>query len=1037
MNPHLHHLHSDARASTATPLCVRRCEMLGRLARSRAARGVGQALLFLLLMASPLLLPATASAQVPTKRVLILSGYDPNRPTFPIINRAIHSTIRDGSPGSVVWFKEPTFWENHKWYVIGVIAACIIGAPLIAWFLIVSRRRGRAERKRFAGLAEAEHRHLDEVVSNVPGIVWETLFEPGTGTRKTTFISNYVEKMLGYTPEEWLSEDPGFGYRIMPEEEDRERATRASETVIKTGKEVSTQFRWKAKDGRLLWAESHLSPIVDESGKVVGLRGVSFDITDMKLAEEALKKSEAQLAGIIGSAMDAIITVDESRQVVLFNSAAERLFGCSAAEALDRSLDRFLPERLHQACREYLRAFGKTSDMQRQMRMPQNLYGLKISGEEFPVEASISQIELNGQRFFTVILRDISERKQAELALRDAITVSERNRAQLESVFQTVTDGIVVSDMAGNLLLVNDAEARISESKSADEMKRNLAYFAEVYDFYYPGGQLVPIHEWPLSKVLRGESLTDWELRGRRKDIGREWFFSFSGEPVRDEQGKQVLAVVVTRDITERKAAEEALRQSEARFRNMADSAPVMIWVVDTDKLCTYLNKRWLDFTGRSMEEEAGSGWAEGIHADDYARCLETFDSSFDRREPFTIEYRLRRADGEFRWVFDTGTPRFSSGGDFLGYIGSCVDITDRKETEEALQVMLGEVNRLKNQLQEENVYLQEEIKLEHNFSEIVGRSDAIKYVLRKIKQVAPTSSTVLIMGETGTGKELVARAIHSESLRSNRSLVKVNCAALSPSLIESELFGHEKGAFTGAIGRKIGRFELANGATIFLDEIGELPPDLQVKLLRVIQEGELERLGGNRTIKVDARLIAATNRNLLEEVQNGRFREDLWYRLNVFPITVPPLKQRREDIPLLVEHFVTTFSKRMGKRIMSVAPATLNTLRDYSWPGNVRELANVIERAIINNVGPVLRILNISETLQTVVRSTSNKTLEEVEREHIITVLGDTSWRIEGPHGAAKILGVHPSTLRSRMTKLDVQKPHQDFVSDETFTER
>jgi chemotaxis protein methyltransferase CheR len=329
----------------------------------------------------------------------------------------------------------------------------------------------------------------------------------------------------------------------------------------------------------------------------------------------------------------------------------------------------------------------------------------------------------------------------------------------------------------------------------------------------------------------------------------------------------------------------------------------------------------------------------------------------------------------------------------------------------------------LKNQLQEENIYLKEEINLGQDLGEIVGQSDALKYVLFKIEQVAPTETTVLITGETGTGKELVARAIHNASGRHDRPLVKVNCAALSPSLIESELFGHEKGAFTGANARKIGRFELAHGATLFLDEIGELPTDLQVKLLRVIQEGEFERLGSSSTMKVDVRIIAATNRNLDHDVKKGLFREDLWYRLNVFPITVPPLRQRREDIPLLVEHFTWRFAKKFGKPINSISPATLKSLCDYSWPGNVRELANVIERATINSHGSVLKI---GEDLEGSAEELSSptKTLEEMERDYIIRILEDRSWRIEGRKGAARLLGLNPSTLRTRMARLGIQKP-------------
>jgi transcriptional regulator with GAF, ATPase, and Fis domain len=319
-------------------------------------------------------------------------------------------------------------------------------------------------------------------------------------------------------------------------------------------------------------------------------------------------------------------------------------------------------------------------------------------------------------------------------------------------------------------------------------------------------------------------------------------------------------------------------------------------------------------------------------------------------------------------------------------------------------------------------MYGQEELNLVHSVNEMVGESNAIKYLHFKIDQVSTTDTTVLILGETGTGKELVVRAIHNQSARRDRPLVKVNCAALSASLIESELFGHEKGSFTGASARKIGRFELADGATIFLDEIGDLPLELQPKLLRIIQEGEFERLGSTRTIKVDVRILAATNRNLKEEVDKGSFREDLWYRLNVFPITVPPLRQRKDDIPQLVEHFARSFSKKVGKEITSVSPASLNDLLNHSWPGNVRELGNVIERAVINAQSSVL-FVNDEFKDRPEPHSNGTKTLEEIEKEYILRILDDTAWRIEGPNGAARVLGLNPSTLRTRMLKLGIHK--------------
>ncbi|MFC1812168.1 sigma-54 interaction domain-containing protein [Thermodesulfobacteriota bacterium] len=340
----------------------------------------------------------------------------------------------------------------------------------------------------------------------------------------------------------------------------------------------------------------------------------------------------------------------------------------------------------------------------------------------------------------------------------------------------------------------------------------------------------------------------------------------------------------------------------------------------------------------------------------------------------------------------------------------------------EEAETALFEIKKLKDQLEAERAYLQEEIKLAYNHENIVGQSDGLKYVLYKVEQIAGSNTTVLVLGETGTGKELVTRAIHGLSSRKNRALVKVNCAALPSNLIESELFGHEKGAFTGSLSRNLGRFEVANGATLFLDEIGELPLELQPKLLRVIQDGEFERLGSSRTIKVDARIIAATNRNLEEEVRKGRFRDDLWYRLNIFPITMPPLRDRIDDIPLLVYFYVKKISRRMGKTIETIPANVMNVLQNYHWPGNVRELENVLERAVINSSGPKLRLVDeLKKPFKDL--STSQQTLEAVERKHIIRVLEQARWKVSGKNSAAEILGLNRSTLRARMRKLNIRK--------------
>ena len=349
----------------------------------------------------------------------------------------------------------------------------------------------------------------------------------------------------------------------------------------------------------------------------------------------------------------------------------------------------------------------------------------------------------------------------------------------------------------------------------------------------------------------------------------------------------------------------------------------------------------------------------------------------------------------------------------------------EKTALEQAVQARTAEIEQLKNRFEAESIYLQQDIHREYNFGEIVGQSACLASVFLKVEQVAPQDTTVLLLGETGTGKGAVARAIHNRSARRDRPLVTVDCAALPATLIESELFGREKGAFTGSDARQMGRFELADHGTIFLDEIGEMPLELQTKLLRVIQDGEFERLGNPRTIKVDVRIIAATNRNLQDEIAKGRFRQDLFYRLNVFPITIPPLRQRKDDIPLLVNFFVTKFNKKIGRVLERVEKETLNLLQAYHWPGNVRELESVIERAAITSQGESLRVLDRLEASGPAAQEAvqDSKALSDMERDHIIQILQKTSWRIEGKAGAAVILGLNSSTLRGRMRKYGIRR--------------
>jgi chemotaxis protein methyltransferase CheR len=474
-----------------------------------------------------------------------------------------------------------------------------------------------------------------------------------------------------------------------------------------------------------------------------------------------------------------------------------------------------------------------------------------------------------------------------------------------------------------------------------------------------------------------------------------------------------------------RDRVEEALGTSEQRYLLALAGATDGLWDWDIRSNTVYYSDRFREILGYSPEEFPGAidSFRSRLHPEDADPVWAAVQCHLQERVPFKMEYRLKTKAGEYLWFLARAQAIWDAEGESVRMSGWIQDITENKRNELNLKAALSEIDGLKTKLEAERAYLQDEIKFEYNHENIIGQSDGLKYVLYKVEQIAHTDTTVLILGETGTGKELVARAIHGLSTRKNRALVKINCATLPSNLIESELFGHEKGAFTGAHAKQMGRFEIADGATLFLDELGELPLELQPKLLRVIQDGEFERLGGSRTVKADVRIIAATNRNLEEEVRKGRFREDLWYRLNVFPITVPPLRERKEDIPLLVEFFVRKISKRLGKSIESIPTAVMNALQNYHWPGNIRELENVLERAVINSSGPKLRLVDELEKPRREL-TTAGKTLDEVDREHIVRVLEMTHWKVSGKNGAAEILGLDRSTLRARMRKLGISQP-------------
>jgi PAS domain S-box-containing protein len=482
----------------------------------------------------------------------------------------------------------------------------------------------------------------------------------------------------------------------------------------------------------------------------------------------------------------------------------------------------------------------------------------------------------------------------------------------------------------------------------------------------------------------------------------------------------QLIAEVLSTAIA-RKQSHAMLRVNQERFAAIADGASVMIWMCDANKRCTWLNRRWLQVVGRSLDDALRHGWLDGVHPEDVESCQDVFSVAFDARRSFNLEWRLRRKDGEWRWMTGTASPTFSGDGAFTGYVGSCLDITEQKDAQLGIDKARLEVRRLREQLRSETGPGRHDTIDRPDNNIVVGQSAAARLAMEQIEQVAATDSTVLLLGETGTGKELCATQIHERSLRHGRAMVRVNCAAIPSTLIESELFGREKGAFTGALARQIGRFEVADRSTIFLDEIGDLPPEVQVKLLRVLEERQFERLGSPKVIPVDTRIIAATHRNLEQLIAAGTFREDLYYRLNVFPIRVPALRERVEDIPLLVWHFVEEFSKGFGKRIETIGKSNIEALQRYQWPGNIRELRNVVERAMITAAGPRLTI-PVPETSS----SASGRSIRliDVERTHIRRVLESTRWRIRGVGGAAEQLGLKPTTLETRLAKLGLKRP-------------
>jgi PAS domain S-box-containing protein len=628
-----------------------------------------------------------------------------------------------------------------------------------------------------------------------------------------------------------------------------------------------------------------------------------------------------------------------------------------------------------------------------------------------------------------------------QVALRKIVegVESETGEGFLRSLVRCVTEALGVAYAFVSEL---DAERQVFRTVAVWGHGRLLANFE------------LPLAGTPCEGVLRGQmahyadhvqqrfpadrGLATWEAESYcgvplvdRNGVVLGHLAIFDTRPMRDARGPSILRIFAARACAEieRERISHRLRENEKRFRDLYEEAPVAYWYINREGKIDRVNRAMAEMFGHSRAFFVG----RTLH-DLYAQTPRGIPAALDvRRRIFAgeevrgEELEARRADGSTFWLRVSVAPERDADGQAIGGRIMAIDISAEKRAEQAVRV---------------SEYLAQEIRAVHNVDEIVGHSPTLMAMLEKVRLVADTDTSVLILGETGTGKELIARALHSASRRKNRPLIKVNCAALPSGLIESELFGHEKGAFTGAGERRIGRFELADGGTIFLDEIGEIPPETQVKLLRVLQEHEIERVGGNKTIDVDVRVIAATNRDLKGAVAAGKFRQDLFYRLNVFPIDVPPLRQRPEDIRLLVHYFVGRYATKIGRSISRVPEPVLRRLLAYEWPGNVRELENLVERAVILSKGPDLEAIpDLAASIRPPVEanrpaappaagepeaSAVDVKLTQVERDHILTTLKRSGWRIEGPAGAAHLLGLNPSTLRSRMKKLGIERSRE-----------
>ncbi len=864
-----------------------------------------------------------------------------------------------------------------------------------------------------------------------------------------------------WSPETFLlfSFDPAKGIPTLTEmlavvhREDRDLVVKTVERMFREGVGGDITYRVIHPEHGLRIMHSVGEPVSEEA-KVTRLVGNTLDITERKLAEEAVRAARARFEGMLEIADDAIISVDSNQRILLFNQGAERVFGYLGSEVIDKPLDLLIPESLGPAHRKHIEEFAQSADVARPMGQRRQVSGRRKDGGEFPAEASISKLDLGGELVFTVILRDITERKRAEqrLVVQHTVTQVLAEAATLEEATPKILEAVCggLGWDLGELWRIDRAAGvlRCVEvwRKASGEA---LEFVATRHERTFLPGVGLPGRVWSsrapayIPDVVQDANFPRAPLAAREglhaafafpillggEVVGVMDFFS---QEIRqpDQDLLDMMATIGSQigQFIERKRAEAELRRSEA-------------YLAEAQRLSTTGSFGWKPSSGEilwSAETYRIFGVDRAVkptvelvlqatHPEDRHRVQLLIERATREAKDWDLGHRLLMPDGAVKHLHVVAHAVHDEASGRAEYVGALMDVTAATESRQALEKTHGEIQALKEQLQRENVVLREEFDKTAMFEEIVGTSAPLRAVLAYVARVAPTDSTVLITGETGTGKELIARAIHKRSKRAARIFVSVNCAAIPAALIASELFGHEKGAFTGALQRRAGRFELAEGGTIFLDEVGELPPETQLALLRVLQEREFERVGGGRPIRADVRVVAATNRNLKDAVAAGAFRTDLFYRLNVVPIAMPPLRERREDIPLLVEYFVDRYARQTGKGIKRVSQKSLAVLQAYPWPGNIRELQNVVERSVILAETDTLTVDERWLLAQAATTAPGGQPFaaqrSAQEKAMIEAALTETQGRVSGPSGAAARLRMPPSTLESKIRSLGIEK--------------